>query len=171
LAPTDIARASSTPCRPGPAGTTWCGSWKGIEGEVAVHADLRVHFLEQLDANATARTRRRLHRWRALREEIREDLLTRASNPRVGAFTRACGSDALGANVLPIPHTGFLPADTPRMLSTVSAIERGLTWEGFVLRYNTATGADGPPGDAAPSAPPLGESWVLRLGSNYLYNR
>jgi GH15 family glucan-1,4-alpha-glucosidase len=35
------------------------------------------------------------------------------------------------------------------MLSTVAAIEKGLTWDGFVLRYSTETGVDGLAGHEA----------------------
>ena len=52
-------------------------------------------------------------------------------------------------SVLLIPHTGFLPGDDPRMLSTVAAIERDLTWDGLVLRYSTGTGVDGLAGHEA----------------------
>ena len=91
----------------------------------------------------------RLGRWRALRERIRGSLLRRGFNPRVGAFTQSYGSEALDASVLLIPHMGFLPADDPRMLSTVAAIEKGLTWDGLVRRYATDTGVDGLPGHEA----------------------
>src|SRR5690606_20423183 len=60
--------------------------------------------------------------------------------------TQSYGSEGLDASVLLIPHMGFLPADDPRMLSTVAAIEKGLTRDGLVLRYATETGADGLPG-------------------------
>jgi GH15 family glucan-1,4-alpha-glucosidase len=35
------------------------------------------------------------------------------------------------------------------MLSTVAAIEKGLTWDGLVLRYSTKTGVDGLAGHEA----------------------
>ena len=92
---------------------------------------------------------KRLPRWRALREQIRGNLLQRGFNARVGAFTQSYGCDALDASVLLIPHMGFLPADDPRMLSTVAAIEKNLTWDGLVLRYSTETGIDGLPGHEA----------------------
>ena len=44
---------------------------------------------------------------------------------------------------------GLLPADDPRMVSTVAAIEKDLTVDGYVLRYATETGVDGLPGDEA----------------------
>src|SRR5262249_56981132 len=91
----------------------------------------------------------RLYRWRALRERIRSNLLKRGFNTRIGAFTQSYGSDDLDASVLLIPHMGFLPADDPRMLSTVAAIEKGLTSDGFVYRYATDTGVDGLAGHEA----------------------
>jgi GH15 family glucan-1,4-alpha-glucosidase len=45
---------------------------------------------------------------------------------------------------------GFLPADDPRMLGTVKAIEHDLLVDGFVKRYHTEGGPDGlPPGEGA----------------------
>src|SRR5262249_41566143 len=45
---------------------------------------------------------------------------------------------------------GFVPADDPRMIGTVQAIERDLLVDGFVLRYHTETARDGlPPGEGA----------------------
>jgi len=114
-----------------------------------VAVDRGVKFLEQCGERAPPQLRKRLFRWRALREEIRADILSRGFNPRVGAFTQSYGSTALDASVLLIPHMGFLPADDPRMLSTVAAIEKELTWDGFVLRYSTDTGVDGLAGHEA----------------------
>jgi GH15 family glucan-1,4-alpha-glucosidase len=82
----------------------------------------------------------------ALRERIHEEVCTRGFNPAVGAFTQSYGSTELDASVLVIPHVGFLPANDPRMLGTVAAIERSLLREGFVLRYGTEAGTDGLPG-------------------------
>ncbi|WP_053239085.1 glycoside hydrolase family 15 protein [Sandaracinus amylolyticus] len=87
---------------------------------------------------------------RALRERIHEDVCTRAWNEGIGAFAQSYGSDALDASVLIIPHCGFLPADDPRMLSTVRAIEKRLVRGGFVQRYSTELGLDGLPGDESP---------------------
>ncbi|HTN84325.1 MAG TPA: glycoside hydrolase family 15 protein, partial [Sorangium sp.] len=105
--------------------------------------------IEEFGVGGQHRLEKRLQRWRALREEIRGDLLARGFNTRVGAFTQSYGSEALDASVLLIPHMGFLAADDPRMLSTVAAIEKGLTRDGLVLRYATETGVDGLPGDEA----------------------
>src|SRR5262249_54758281 len=66
------------------------------------------------------------------------------------AFTQSYGSHALDASVLTIPLVGFLPANDPRMVSTVRAIEKGLMREGFVRRYSTEENLDGLPGDESP---------------------
>jgi GH15 family glucan-1,4-alpha-glucosidase len=82
----------------------------------------------------------------ALRERIHAEVCERGFSPRIGAFTQSYGSDALDASMLLIPHFGFLPATDPRVTGTVAAIEKDLLRDGFVLRYNTETGADGLPG-------------------------
>jgi GH15 family glucan-1,4-alpha-glucosidase len=92
-----------------------------------------------------------MERWRALRDEIHDEVLSKGWNPTVGAFTQYYGSDALDASLLMVPLVGFLPAHDPRVVSTVEAIERELTEDGFVLRYRAAdanavdglTGAEG----------------------------
>ncbi|HEX8893054.1 MAG TPA: glycoside hydrolase family 15 protein [Terriglobales bacterium] len=82
----------------------------------------------------------------ALRDRTHSEICSRGFNPRVQAFTQSYGSDVLDASVLVIPHYGFLPADDPRMRSTVAAIEKDLLRDGFVLRYDTRHGNDGLPG-------------------------
>src|SRR5262249_35620661 len=114
-----------------------------------VALDRAIRLFEDYGVGAGREYEQRLPRWRAVREVIRADILARAYNPRVSAFTQSYGSDALDASVLLIPHMGFLPADDPRMLSTVAAIERDLTCDGLVYRYATKTGVDGLPGHEA----------------------
>jgi GH15 family glucan-1,4-alpha-glucosidase len=46
-----------------------------------------------------------------------------------------------------LPLVGFLPHDDPRMIGTVSAIQRSLVIDGFVRRYDTARTQDGLPHD------------------------
>ena len=57
------------------------------------------------------------------------------------------GSKDLDASVLLIPLVGFLPPEDPRVRGTVEAIERHLTADGLVLRYDPSTGHDGLPGN------------------------
>jgi GH15 family glucan-1,4-alpha-glucosidase len=111
--------------------------------------DRAIRLVEEYGVGDQRKLEMRMPRWRALREEIRSDIMARAYNPRIGAFAQSYGSDALDASVLLIPHMGFLPANDRHMLSTVAAIERDLTWDGLVLRYSTETGVDGLPGHEA----------------------
>ncbi len=73
--------------------------------------------------------------WRELRDTIHEQVCAEGFNTKVGAFTQYYGSDALDASLLMVPLVGFLPATDDRVRSTVEAIERDLTEDGFVLRY------------------------------------
>jgi GH15 family glucan-1,4-alpha-glucosidase len=88
-----------------------------------------------------------LERWSALRRTIHDDVCRHAYDGGRNTFTQAYGSPHLDASLLLIPHVGFLPANDPRVLGTVAAIERELMHEGLVQRYPTV-GQDGlPPGE------------------------
>ena len=84
-------------------------------------------------------------RWRAIRDEIHAEVLERAWNPELQAFTQSYGSDDLDASVLQMPIVGFLDANDPRFVSTVKVIERDLSVDGFLLRYHSDTLVDGLP--------------------------
>jgi GH15 family glucan-1,4-alpha-glucosidase len=76
-----------------------------------------------------------LEQWRALRQEIHDEVCEKGYNSDVGAFTQYYGCDALDASLLMMPLMGFLPADDHRVRSTVAAIEQGLSDDGLVMRY------------------------------------
>jgi GH15 family glucan-1,4-alpha-glucosidase len=81
-------------------------------------------------------------RWVELRDRIHDEVCAKGYNADVGAFTQYYGCDALDASLLMIPLVGFLPATDERVRSTIEAVEKGLTEDGFVLRYRTEdTGA------------------------------
>jgi GH15 family glucan-1,4-alpha-glucosidase len=82
-------------------------------------------------------------RWQEARKAIREDILTRGWNERVGAFTQAYGSDALDASVLFMPLVGFISAQDPQMESTILRIQRDLSTNGLVRRYLPSQADDG----------------------------
>jgi GH15 family glucan-1,4-alpha-glucosidase len=89
-------------------------------------------------------------RWRALRENIRQEIFKRGFDPERNTFVQYYGSRELDASLLMVPLVGFLPANDPRVKGTVDAIERELVTDGFVLRYRTNEDVDGlPPGEAA----------------------
>jgi len=84
-------------------------------------------------------------RWRATRDAIHAQVCERAFDARRNTFVQSYGSSCLDASVLLIPQVGFLPADDPRVIGTIAAIEKGLMVEGLVWRYSTASGVDALP--------------------------
>ncbi|MBV1856241.1 glycoside hydrolase family 15 protein [Catellatospora tritici] len=111
-----------------------------------VAADRAVKTVEQFGSTGPA------GRWRALRDDIAADILTRGYDQSRGTFTQFYGSRELDASLLMMPLVGFLPATDPRMRGTVAAIERELMSDGLVQRYTQVPGAevDGlPPGEGA----------------------
>jgi GH15 family glucan-1,4-alpha-glucosidase len=76
-----------------------------------------------------------VERWRRVRDEIHAQVLSEAWYDGKQAFAQSYGSDRLDASVLLMPAVGFLPADHPRMVSTVAAIQRELMHDGLVRRY------------------------------------
>ncbi|HEY3556749.1 MAG TPA: glycoside hydrolase family 15 protein [Kribbella sp.] len=81
--------------------------------------------------------------WRARADEIHRAVCEQAYDAGRNTFTQAYGSKALDASVLLIPQVGFLPADDPRVIGTVDAVQRELASDGFVRRYLTEHTDDG----------------------------
>ena len=84
-----------------------------------------------------------LDHWKELRGQIHDEVCRHGFNREIGAFVQSYGSKELDASVLLLPLVGFLPPTDPRVRSTVEAIERHLTRDGFVRRYDTGAGSDG----------------------------
>ncbi len=82
-------------------------------------------------------------RWRALRAAIHEEVCRKGYDAQQNSFVQSYGGTELDASLLRIPLVGFLPADDPRAVGTVAAIERQLLTGGFVARYATDRGVDG----------------------------
>jgi len=88
-----------------------------------------------------------VERWKRVRATIHDDVCQKGFDVAKGSFTQYYGSQGLDAALLMIPLVGFLPADDPRVLSTVRAIERELSEDGLILRYRPEKeGVDGLPG-------------------------
>jgi len=81
--------------------------------------------------------------WVQQRDAVREAILTRGWSEARQAYAQAFDSDELDAAALLMPLAGFLPADDPRMRSTIEAIERDLTDQGLVRRYRDGDGLEG----------------------------
>ncbi len=77
-----------------------------------------------------------IERWRDERERLREAIEERGYSESAGAFVQYFGAEkALDATCLLIPVYEFLPADDPRVQSTIDTVlERLATNEGLVFR-------------------------------------
>jgi GH15 family glucan-1,4-alpha-glucosidase len=84
-----------------------------------------------------------VERYRAVREEVRDDILANGWDEKRGSFVQYYGGDALDASLLLIPTVGFLPPGDPRVVATVEAIQRELVEGGLVLRYRPEHTQDG----------------------------
>jgi GH15 family glucan-1,4-alpha-glucosidase len=90
----------------------------------------------------------RVDEWKRTREQIWESVVRDGWSEQAGAFTQHVGSTALDAANLMMPIVGFMPAEDPRMLATIDAIEAHLTDDrGLVYRYRTEGGVDGLAGE------------------------
>jgi GH15 family glucan-1,4-alpha-glucosidase len=103
-------------------------------------------------------------RWRALRDDLRKEIMTKGFDSTRQTFTQYYGSRELDAALLMLPLVGFLPATDERVRGTLAAVERELLRDGFVQRYTQT------PGDSVDGLP-AGEGAFLActfwLADNY----
>ena len=103
-----------------------------------VALDRAVALADPLDASD------RVESWKRTQDQIHEAILAKGWSDQANAFTQSFGSDELDASSLMLPLVGFLPADDPRVLATISATEDRLTDEkGLVYRYRSHDGLEG----------------------------
>jgi GH15 family glucan-1,4-alpha-glucosidase len=86
-----------------------------------------------------------LERWHAIRAQIHDDVCRNGYDAGRGTFVQYYGSKAVDASLVMIPLAGFLPADDPRVLGTIAAIQRELVVDGLVMRYRTDPDVEGLP--------------------------
>jgi GH15 family glucan-1,4-alpha-glucosidase len=90
-------------------------------------------------------------RWRAIRDEIHDDVCVNGFDQELGSFVQFYGSDRLDASLLLIPLVGFLPVDDERVVGTIELIGERLSRDGLIARYDADeenVGVDGlPPGE------------------------
>ena len=98
-----------------------------------------------IDAVQTSGLTGPVERWRTMRDTVKAEILDKGYDAKRTTFVAAYGSSSLDASLLLLGRVGFLPHDDPRILGTVSAVQRELTEQGFVLRYRTDGGEDGLP--------------------------
>ena len=75
--------------------------------------------------------------WNSLRDEIKEDILKRGWNQKIGAFTQFYGSDDLDASNLLMEEYGFLPATALHYRQTVEKTFEKLCVDSLMFRYRS----------------------------------
>jgi GH15 family glucan-1,4-alpha-glucosidase len=78
----------------------------------------------------------RARHWRATADRLHADIVRRSWGERLGCFTESFGNGDVDASLLLLPHLDFLPADDPRFVGTVRAIERQLRVGNHLRRYH-----------------------------------
>jgi GH15 family glucan-1,4-alpha-glucosidase len=114
------------------------GLWE-LRGSTRVHTFSSVMCWAACDRLARIATRLALHdratRWRAEADRIRAFVLERCFAAKLGCFVAAVDSGELDASLLLLAELNFLPADDPRYVATVVAVEKALKRGDFVFRY------------------------------------
>lgn len=87
-------------------------------------------------------------RWKAIRNQIYEEIMEKGWNAEREAFVQSYGSDSLDACLLIAPKVMFLSPNDPRFLKTLHAIAQppvrgGLLSNNLVYRYNVEESGDG----------------------------
>jgi len=82
-------------------------------------------------------------RWRRLRDAVHAEVCERGYDASLGSFVQHYGGRELDASLLLLPQVGFLPAEDPRFIGTVRAIERDLVADRLVRRYVPRRELDG----------------------------
>jgi GH15 family glucan-1,4-alpha-glucosidase len=107
-----------------------------------VALDRAIQHYEQYDGGGD------IERWKKNRDLIHQQVCEQGFDKELNSFVQSYGSKQLDASCLRIGIVGFLPMDDPRILGTIEAIEKHLTKDGFVQRYDTEKSPDGlPPGE------------------------
>jgi GH15 family glucan-1,4-alpha-glucosidase len=100
-------------------------------------------------------------KWEATAEAIKAEVLERGWNEEKQSFVQHYDTSAIDASLLLIPIVGFLPANDPRVASTVARIQAELQDGAFVHRYRVAETDDGLSGDEG--AFTLCSFWLVRV--------
>jgi GH15 family glucan-1,4-alpha-glucosidase len=130
------------------------GIWE-VRGEPRHFTHSKIMSWAALDRAITGAERHGLpaplDRWRAVRDEIRADVLAHGWSAEVGSFVQHYGASHTDASLLQMVHVGFLRPDDARVLATVARIREELeVAPGLLLRYRPDRTDDGLSGDEAP---------------------
>lgn len=95
--------------------------WVGVDRGIEIAKKLKIEGVD-------------LEAWEKTAAEIKADILEHGFNKDIKSFVAYYESDVLDTSTLNIAISGMLPADDPRMLSTIDNIMRKLVIDWFVLR-------------------------------------
>ncbi|MEU6769855.1 glycoside hydrolase family 15 protein [Streptomyces sp. NPDC046759] len=82
-------------------------------------------------------------RWRAERDAVYEQVMSKGWSEERQAFVQHYGSDVLDSSLLRMATVGFLTPNDPMWASTLDAMERELVSDSLVYRYNPDASPDG----------------------------
>ena len=102
-----------------------------------VALDRAIRHYERVDGGGD------IKRWRKNRDKLHKEICAKGFNKKLNSFTQSYGSKALDASCLRLALVGFLPMDDPRIIGTIDAIQKHLTRDGFILRYDPGKSSDG----------------------------
>jgi GH15 family glucan-1,4-alpha-glucosidase len=80
-------------------------------------------------------------RWVQQRDAIYEEVMDKGWNQKKGSFVQYYGADALDASLLLMPVVQFVGPTDPRWLATLDRIQKELTYDVLVDRYEAAGAA------------------------------
>ena len=88
-----------------------------------------------------------VEQWRAQRDAIFDQIMTKGWNEQRQAFVQHYASDVLDSSLLRMPTVGFVSPYDPRWLATLKAMEGELVTDSLVYRYDPGASPDGLAGD------------------------
>src|SRR5207237_1296432 len=80
--------------------------------------------------------------WETSSSQIYEEVMQQGWNEKVGSFVQYYGSEAVDASALLMVLTRFTGPNDPRILSTIERIQKELTSDSLVSRYNPESAAN-----------------------------
>jgi GH15 family glucan-1,4-alpha-glucosidase len=85
--------------------------------------------------------------WIGQRDAIYEEVMSRGWNTKKESFVRHYGSEALDASLLLMPVVEFVGPTDPRWLATLDRLQKELTYDVLVERYERETASEDPADD------------------------
>jgi GH15 family glucan-1,4-alpha-glucosidase len=83
-----------------------------------------------------------LEQWQQISMQIYREIMEKGWNEQKRCFTQYYGGEAVDASSLLLSLTGFLDGRDPRMLATIDRIQKDLTHDPHVFRYDIDAAAD-----------------------------